>query len=261
MANRVMFGFPEFEDIPLQNSPLREVICQIRFPTILAIAEEPLFRFQDRIRNRFPELIEEHEMQVRFSGEPGSLSSEIDSKRRVFRFTDAENKRQVALASDWIAVTTSDYESWESFGEDVRAVLDSATFLYRIPYAKRVGLRYINEVPIAQDSSDSKHMKGLVRPEYVSLLQTDAWDMPEEFLTQFLLTNGETKLVTRFSSRLENDSHVLRLDFDCYREGTSLSLGNIDSQLTEMHDVIYRAFRWSITEEALSSMHPVIKED
>ena len=33
--------FPKVDDIPLRDSPLVEVICQVRFPYVLRLAEKP----------------------------------------------------------------------------------------------------------------------------------------------------------------------------------------------------------------------------
>jgi uncharacterized protein (TIGR04255 family) len=47
--------FPEVERIELKAPPLELVICQLRFPTILALAaNQPPDEFQRRIRATYP---------------------------------------------------------------------------------------------------------------------------------------------------------------------------------------------------------------
>ncbi|MGC9359728.1 MAG: TIGR04255 family protein, partial [Anaerolineae bacterium] len=51
------FGFPdvpESKEIRLVRSPLKEVVCQVRFPTILSIKHEDPTGLQERLRSRFP---------------------------------------------------------------------------------------------------------------------------------------------------------------------------------------------------------------
>ncbi|MCX6020148.1 MAG: TIGR04255 family protein, partial [Chloroflexi bacterium] len=46
--------FPDSERVIYGRNPLVEVICQIRFPTILRISEGNLSDFQDKIRIEYP---------------------------------------------------------------------------------------------------------------------------------------------------------------------------------------------------------------
>jgi len=51
-----MLRFPVQKDVRLLKSPLNEVICQVRYPPVLRIAEENPIGFQERLRGQFPEL-------------------------------------------------------------------------------------------------------------------------------------------------------------------------------------------------------------
>ena len=55
-----MLCFPPVEEVQLRRSPLREVICQVRFPPLLRIVNGYPVDFQERIRQHFPELGTEH---------------------------------------------------------------------------------------------------------------------------------------------------------------------------------------------------------
>lgn len=55
-------NFPHTPDVRLANSPLVEVVCQVRFPPILRINKEEPSDFQEAVRQRFPELAAEQGM-------------------------------------------------------------------------------------------------------------------------------------------------------------------------------------------------------
>jgi uncharacterized protein (TIGR04255 family) len=46
--------FPEAPRVIFRKKPSEEVICQLRFPTILRISAEPPATFQERIRLHYP---------------------------------------------------------------------------------------------------------------------------------------------------------------------------------------------------------------
>jgi uncharacterized protein (TIGR04255 family) len=60
-----MLCFPKVEDVRLARAPLKEVICQVRFPVILRIGTEQPVEFQERIRERFPDFSWERGMTLK----------------------------------------------------------------------------------------------------------------------------------------------------------------------------------------------------
>lgn len=46
---------PSSERIVFQRHPIREVICQLRYPTILRLKTEPPAEFQERVQADYPE--------------------------------------------------------------------------------------------------------------------------------------------------------------------------------------------------------------
>src|ERR1700733_6499774 len=47
-------AFPDVERVIYEHNPLREVVCQLRFPPILRIDAESPVQFQDLIRAEYP---------------------------------------------------------------------------------------------------------------------------------------------------------------------------------------------------------------
>jgi len=91
-------NFPVVEDVHLANAPIREVICQVRFPTILRIAQGEPAEFQERIRGNFPVLEAERRVVIETEGmEPGGRAKFSPS---VFRFRNHDRTLSI-IARDW----------------------------------------------------------------------------------------------------------------------------------------------------------------
>lgn len=251
--------FPIVEDIPLSKPPLKEVICQVRFPPILGIARGEPVDFQEAIRERFPELEEEQTVQVRVIGSPGGQAADADVGTRVFRFGTADGGSQVTLSVDAFALATSKYTVWEDFAQDLDLAFRAAMSAYRLPYAKRVGLRYVNQFDSEHLGFKTfKELTELFRPDLVTLMATDAWDYPDELVSQILLSDGDGRLVLRVATRNPTGQPpIIVLDFDYYEEGSSIPLDDLSQRCTKYHDVIYRAFRWAIKPEMLEKFSPI----
>src|SRR6266480_96525 len=98
-------NFPHYEDVPLGNSPLAEVLCQVRFPPILRISNEEPSAFQEHIRERFPLLKMEQGVRIVAPslGSSGLPSAEFQPK--IYRFQTVDEQSTIALAPDFFALS------------------------------------------------------------------------------------------------------------------------------------------------------------
>ncbi|MBM3302663.1 MAG: TIGR04255 family protein, partial [Deltaproteobacteria bacterium] len=164
-----MLRFPEREEIRLQSSPLVEVICQVRFPAILRIANEQPVEFQERIRDRLPQLEVGQGMIVH--AEPlGMVQPSAKPEPPIFRFKSADNQTVVSLSLNFYALSTTSYSHWRDFLELLQLVNQAASDIYDLPYAVRVGLRYINLLTLKNTkTSEVMGLLDVIRPELTVL--------------------------------------------------------------------------------------------
>jgi len=251
-----MLRFPQREDVRLQRAPLAEVICQVRFPPILRIASEQPVAFQEWVRERFPQLEVEHGMVVHVAP-LGPTPPSAQPEPRIFRFRSPDGNTMVSLALNFYALSTTSYTHWRDFLELLQLVNQAACEVYNLPYAVRVGLRYINHLTLENTGVNSvAELLEVLRPELTMLLRSDCWDEPLEMLNNFLLAGEENERLTLRSGFRGGEEPVFLLDFDSYAEGT-IPLGNLSDLCQRYHDVIYNAFRWCIQEEKLSVFAPI----
>lgn len=253
--------FPKVEDVPLGKPPLTEVICQVRFPPILSIGRGQPVEFQEAIRKRFPEVEEEQNLQVRVTAGVGPPASSAEISGRSFHFRTPDGGTLVSLTADAYAISTSQYTAWDDFAKDLELVHGAAMATYALPYAKRVGLRYVNQLDAQRTGCESfDDLKAFLRPELAGLMATDAWDRPEELVWQVILSNDGGRLLLRIAARAtDGQPPFILLDFDYFEEG-QIPLGDLAERCDRYHDVIYRAFRWAFRPDNLEVFAPMPQE-
>lgn len=98
------------------NSPLVEVIFQLRFPTILAINSKSPVDFQERIREQYPFYTEQTENQDEFLINP-QQGAQIHRKsnNKNHNFISADRKYKFNLTPSFISISTMEYTQWEDF--------------------------------------------------------------------------------------------------------------------------------------------------
>ena len=166
------------------NAPIHEVICQLRFPTILSINNAEPADFQEAIREEFPQYLKKQEAV------PPKVVRLPDGKPQVqqqppltnYHFLSTDGRWKINLTRDFIALSTLSYTSWEEFAAHLDKALAAFIKLYRPAYFQRVGLRYINVFSRAKLGLEGSEWTDLFAPSYTGPL--DNGDVEEsEFLT------------------------------------------------------------------------------
>jgi uncharacterized protein (TIGR04255 family) len=244
-------NFPSAKEIRLQTPPLAEVLCQVKFNPILRISKDTPIDFQEAIRQQFPSLIVEQGVFLQFTGAAASEKPPMDTAPRIYRFRTPDELSHIALAMDFFALSTKHYTHWDNFNSDLDLGYKAIQKIYKLPYATRVGLRYINRFDKTNTGcADLGQILDLFRPELTCLIRADVWQEPREFLSQVVLDDDQAKLAIRIALGKENDELFVILDLDYFEEG-QVSLENISEKLNHYHNRIYDAFRWCILDTSL----------
>jgi len=253
----MILNFPEKPEIRLRNSPLAEVICQVQFPPILRIAKETPDDLQESIRDRFPDLSIEQGYIVQLPKVGNVENPNVETPPRSYRFIRSEDKCQATLGIDFFSLSTKDYHQWKNFISDYQLLESAVKSIYQIPYAKRVGLRFINRFTLQNTiSKNAEELISLFRKELTCLYKTDCWKNPEEMVYQIILGDNPAKLAIRIKYGSENLSPFFILDLDYFQEG-KVELGKLDEILSYSHNRIYQAFRWCLIGQELGRFNPI----
>lgn len=164
-----------FSDRPrthYQNAPAHEVICQLRFPTILTIDTVEPAAFQEAIRADFPQYARRQDAAPPKVVGLNGPTPKVEQQPAVsnYHFLSADGRWKLNLTKDFIALSTLRYDGWEDFARHLDKPLAAFIQLYQPAYFQRVGLRYVNIFSRSKLDLTGEKWADLIAPAYVGPL-------------------------------------------------------------------------------------------
>lgn len=240
------------------NSPLIDVICQLRFPRILTINVNAPAEFQEQIRKHYPQYNTTTETPM--PQNPGQAQMPIVNHR----FSSQDGIWHINLTCDTIAFSTRAYTGWEDFAERLDGPLAAFIQIYKPAYFERVGLRYMNFFSRKKLGLDGTPFRDMFAPEYLGLMSDES--LPENSFnrntvdTDFDIGNGcRVQLhagpgLVNINGKQANEVHFI-LDCDYYTTG-NIPVNYSVGALQTLHGKSYPLFRGAITERLHNAMEP-----
>ena len=166
--------FSDRERTIYRNNQLIEVICQLRFPTILSISAREPADFQEGIRQDFPQYKRLQEQPApKVTGAPGNMRVEEAQPIVNYQFLTQDGRWKVNLTNSFIALATPAYTRWEDFAAKLDLILAQFIPIYKPAYFERVGLRFINAISRKALDLEGVPFRELIEPAYLGLLAED----------------------------------------------------------------------------------------
>lgn len=258
--------FPEAQRIIFSKKPLRQVICQVRFPTILRIETELPARFQEAIRHEYPVLDQQNEQKLilpdNLPSPLANIVSELIPGRTVkpsFEFISEDDNWIVRLESGSLSLTTTDYERWETFREKLEIPFNALIEEYSPAFFSRIGLRYINFIRKSEIGfTDDTPWSELLEPTILGLLSSTISNNVHEHSGQTLveLTENLGKVRIRFGlGRDAENKKGFIIDNDFFNEERT----QIDDTFKLLDGFKLRSsrlFQWLITGKLRNALDP-----
>ena len=258
--------FPTSERVRYHRNPLKAVICQLRFPTILKVEASLPADFQECIREHYPHFQERPTLpgaQVPAGLEgviPAEMQQFLSSGGRHFDFTSIDKKKQITLNKDFLSLATSDYGEWKEFIADFRGPLDALVQVYKPAMYARIGLRYQNLISRSETGQEgaswseliNARMAGILADEHVGPYVNECMQV-----ATIRLENSLGFLRVQQGLELEQDSkeQVYIIDIDLYTDQPT-EVGNELDILGELHRQAGHFFRWAIKPLLHHAMEP-----
>lgn len=248
-----------------RSHQLAEVICQFRYPEILAISANPPVDFQEAIRADFPQYSKRLEAPApKLAGTPGNLTVQKQENIVNHQFVSRDGKWRINLTGKFISLSCSDYPSWEEFAARLDKPLAAFIQIYKPAYFERVGLRYLNFISRAQLGLEGVPFRELMAPCYLGPLAEE--DVQEAGVTK---CSVDTEMALRGGCRLklhagpgmvkrngQADKEVKFIfDQDLYMPG-QLQLNMAVGALQTLHHQAGVIFRGAITRRLHEAMEP-----
>lgn len=245
--------------------PLAEVICQFRFPEILAVSARDPVEFQEAIRAEFPQFLRRQELPVpRIGGVPGALAVQKPQPVTNFQFSSPDGVWRVNLTNRFISLTCTAYTSWEDFAAHLDKPLAAFIQIYKPAYFERVGLRYLNFVSRTRLGLEGVPFSELIVPCYLGPLAEA--DVAENAAVR---CSVDSEVILRGGCRAkihagpglvkrggkEDQEVKFIFDQDLYMPG-QLPLNLAVGALHTLHHQANSIFRGAITERLHEAMEP-----
>ena len=255
--------FPQSDRVVYQQNPLEEVICQLKFPTILEINTERPAKFQNEIRNDYPLFEIEQpalpkELEQFMSSFPIPSAPEVS----IYKFITADGTKLISLGPEFVAFKDSNYIRWEKFSKEIARAQQALEKIYKPAFYTRIGLRYKDMIDKVKLGIEDESWEELLNPSllgllsapdnvggHVDLIQSEASLVIEE------VPGGRATIRHGKGKRKNNQSEVYLIDIDFYT--TQRSNGNdVLETLNKFNRLSGDFFRWAITDRLRSVLEP-----
>jgi uncharacterized protein (TIGR04255 family) len=257
-------AFPRSDRVVFKHNPLGEVICQLRFPTILSIVTEAPASFQERIRRIYP-LYEKVDPLSAIPKDIASLVSHLPlnlpADTVVHKFSTADAKTSISLTPDYVALSDRGYTRWEIFLDQLRQVETGLREVFEPAFYTRVGLRYQNIIDRHKLDVAQYRWDELVQPYFAGLLApSETRDRVRGILSDTLLqldevSSGSARIRSGFAQIEDSDTQVYVIDSDfftnerCTSDDAFRALGIFNRLAGDL-------FRWAITPALQRALGP-----
>ena len=248
------------------NAPVHEVICQLRFPTILSINNVEPADFQEVIRDTFPQYVRRQDIPRPLP--TGNAGAPQASPVSNYHFISADNLWKLNLTKDFIALSTIHYTGWEEFARHLDKALAAFIQTYKPAFFQRVGLRYVNIISRKRLGLENIPWTDLMTSAYTGVLsQPDVRE--EDFLTcgtdfQLKLDNscqakihaGLGRVQVKVPNAPQDPEVKFILDMDLSMSGNvpcTMAAGALET----LHVHAGRLFEGAITDELRNAFTPM----
>ena len=220
------------------NNPLREVAFEIRFPMNLRVLRD-VYEVQQFLRNEYSVVNREETITPT---DPTTIS---------YHFTDPNHKKTIKLNEDRLAIIHGGYESFEVFKTDILSKSNWFCDFFRLEQFLRVGLRYINQIPIVLEDGPGLLSK-VVNP-YIDLNRIGN-NKVIQFGTHVLIQKERCAVQIRNALLPQSPQHSFYiLDLDAFTEGQG-NVKHLGETLEILHHTIQVEFLTHVTEGFKSQM-------
>ena len=249
--------FAEYQRYQYARSPLIEVICQLRFPTILTINNGEPADFQEAIRQEFPRYAARKEQLPPKVVGAGGPNAKVEPQSPITNhsFISADGLWKINLTKDFIALSTLRYTNWEDFALRLDKPLAQLIQVYQPAFFQRLGL-----TDLLWDD--------LIRSPYLGILGE-----PDVDETKVGRSTLETELSLEDGARMkihagpglinggkQDPEPKFILDGDFSRAG-NLTADKVPDTLEVLHRYAERFFHGAILPELHEAMGPTPMEE
>jgi uncharacterized protein (TIGR04255 family) len=224
----------------LEHSPLKVVICQMRYPRQIGLGEADVRPVQRALASEYPtaRIGRAAELIVTPAGVTPA------GEEPVFQFVSADEGWTVTVGAESLSLETTAYIDFTDFLQRWHTIVSAVTEVLDLTRQERIGLRYVNEMPCAAPLTEAD-IRRMVRQDLVGPLGATA-------RTERLMSSSNE---LRFLQ--ERGVCTMRHGLVFYDDaGAQLDVNQQIRLLAEFADGAFDLFRWSLDPDQFASFNP-----
>lgn len=242
------------ERVRFENPPLVEAVCEFRFAEI---GVQPVLvpgRYYERVKAEYTDIEVSRKVGVQAGGQELAMATE-----EVTVFHNRSANRLVQIGLGMLAINQlRPYSDYATFRREIEARLADYREIALPKRLTRLGLRYINRLPVPEDRN-----LGAVLHVGFKVPQTLPGP-PDPYLLrlEFVYQGGRDRLfliTAKAPSRQDGSEVVLDLDYVLLKPD-QVGEKELMEWVDTAHDTIESVFHASVTKAALVSFKPIRPE-
>lgn len=244
------------------KSPLKEVIFQLRYPTILSINSRQPVVFQDKIRDIYPFFEEQLEEvgNVMVNPQLNVATMKKTAENKNYAFISKDKKTKINLTPSFISISTKEYTQWEDFKKQIEFVIPLFENEYQPSFYTRVGLRYIDVIIRSELNLNEKHWTELIQPHVLGLVTQEIENGIKSYFSEMEYETKEEQVLSKAHFELVhiNNQRELSLLIDCdYYILEITNLNEMKSKAEKLHTASSQFIQTAIMPVLHQAMQPV----
>lgn len=234
---------PHLDIVHFGQGFLRFVVCELRFPTLPDLdTARPPPSFHKALRRDYPH----HAVAQTYgfgAGDP--------TQSRQHEFRSLKGEWIVTLRQDALVLQTTTYTSFGDFLAKLLPIISAAEPVIDAPFFTRVGLRYVNRVPLKADGT----LEGLINGDLVGALNKGIYGHPTEHVGRVIGVTADGSYTFQHGFKVDEDfmrKPAYALDCDMSKE--NVALHEVAALLPKLNQYAYNLFHWALGNDARDTL-------
>jgi uncharacterized protein (TIGR04255 family) len=237
----------------LLESPLKTVICQVRFPAQIGFSESHVRPVQRRLARDYPRAEVAHLSEVRVD----AVGVTPLSNEQVFHLRDPVASWTVTITRAFLSLETTAYVDFPDFIRRWYAVMSVVAEELDLDRQERIGLRYINEISVESEPTPEV-LRSILRSEVVGIV--GAHPATERLITsmnELRFAEDRGACAVRHGLRRESEKTVYVVDLDLYDDVPGeLDVDGQAKLLGSFNHRAFQLFQWLVSSEQFERFRP-----
>jgi uncharacterized protein (TIGR04255 family) len=231
---------PSAKRVQYERNLIALVVCEVRFPYLVDYEDKLPRPLQKNLRKDYPH----YTIGANLDVDAGSPSV---TKRQRYLFRSRDRNWVVSFGPSTLSLETTNYLNFQDFQQRLESVLLAARSVLDTEFFTRLGLRYINHLPIKQGS-----FNGLLNPQLAPALVNGAFgDVAlHETKVRGFCPGGKYTFRHGFYPDENPDVYVLDADFSV----ENIEYSELRGRLVQFNATNFNLFEWAIGEKAREAM-------